>query len=388
MAGVIKDTAERNGKKRSPFWYCAFTDATGRRLKKSTGLTSKTKAMQMCMQWQRAADLARQRALTEERAREVISEIVASVHGEGLRTFTVRQWFDHFRRIKADSQNPKTAVRYAQIEREFCGFIGPKADLNILAITSADVRAFRDHRKATAGLSATTLNGDITILSAIFNGAWRDHIISNNPCTAVSPIKDTIPDRKRRKKPFNVEQVSALLKAAEGDWKGLILVAFYTGARLNDCANLRWRHVDLLSPIKKLTFEVAKTGDEIQVPMHRALEDYLLSLSAPKSDEVFLFPSLAGRRATNLSKQFSRLMEAARIGSPEIRKRGQGAARSVHALSFHSLRRSFVSILASANVPEERRMELTGHVTRDIHKRYTEHQLAQLQEAITLLPSL
>jgi len=44
--------------------------------------------------------------------------------------------------------------------------------------------------------------------------------------------------------------------------------------------------------------------------------------------------------------------------------------------------------LANANVPEERRMELTGHVTRDIHKRYTEHQLAQLQEAITLLPSL
>jgi integrase len=384
MASLIKDA---NG--RSPFWYCAFTDATGRRLKKSTELTSKSKALQICMQWQRAADLARQCALTEERAREVISEIVASVHGgEGLRTFTVRRWFDHFRRIKADSRDPKTAVRYAQIEREFLDFIGPRADLNILAITSADVRAFRDHRKATAGLSATTLNGDITILSAIFNGAWRDHVISNNPCTAVSPIKDTIPDKKRRKKPFNVEQVSALLKAAEGDWKGLILVAFYTGARLNDCANLRWRHVDLLSPIKKLTFEVAKTGDEIQVPMHRVLEDYLLSLSPPKSDEVSLFLSLAGRRATNLSKQFSRLMEAAHIDSPQIRKRGQGAARSVHALSFHSLRHSFVSILANANVPEERRMELTGHVTRDIHKRYTEHELSKLQKAIALLPSL
>jgi integrase len=388
MAGVIKDTAERNGKKRSPFWYCAFTDATGRRLKKSTGLTSKTKAMQMCMQWQRAADLARQRALTEERAREVISEIVASVHGEGLRTFTVRQWFDHFRRIKADSQNPKTAVRYAQIEREFLEFIGPKSDLNILAITSADVRAFRDHRKATAGLTATTLNGDITILSAFFNGAWRDHIISNNPCTAVSPIKDAIPEKKRRKKPFTIEQVSALLKVAEGEWKGLILIAFYTGARLNDCANLRFKHLDFLSKVKKITFEVAKTGDEIEVPMHAALEDYLLSLPTPKSDEAFLFPSLSGRRATNLSKQFSRLMEAAHIDSPEIRKRGQGAARSVRALSFHSLRHSFVSILANANVPEERRMELTGHVTRDIHKRYTDHELAQLQKAIALLPTL
>jgi hypothetical protein len=45
--------------------------------------------MQMCLHWQRAATMARERTLTEERAREVISEIVASVHGgEGLRSFT------------------------------------------------------------------------------------------------------------------------------------------------------------------------------------------------------------------------------------------------------------------------------------------------------------
>ena len=84
----------------------------------------------------------------------------------------------------------------------------------------------------------------------------------------------------------------------------------------------------------------------------------------------------------------ARLMEAARVESPDIRKRGQGAARNVRALSFHSLRHSFVSILANANVPEERRMELTGHVTRDIHKRYTDLELEQLQKAVALLPSL
>jgi len=33
-------------------------------------------------------------------------------------------------------------------------------------------------------------------------------------------------------------------------------------------------------------------------------------------------------------------------------------------------------------------MELTGHVTRDIHKRYTEHEFTQLQKAIAVLPSL
>jgi integrase len=211
--------------------------------------------MRMCLQWQRAADIARERALTEERAREVINEIVASVHGgEGLRTFAVRQWFEHFRKIKAKSQSPKTALKYEHVTRQFLDFLGPKADLNILAITSEDVRKFRDRREA-GGLTATTLNDDLTILSAIFNGAWRDHVISNNPCTAVEPVKDKLSKKKRRKEPFDPEQVAALIKTADGDWKGLILIAFYTGARLNDCANLRWRHVHLLSRSKSQRLE-------------------------------------------------------------------------------------------------------------------------------------
>src|SRR5438067_7939389 len=98
MPCVIRDQTKRNGKPRSPYWYCAFTDATGRRLKKSTGLTARSKAMQMCLQWQRAADLARERTLTEARAREIISEIVASVHGgDGLRSLVVREWFELLR---------------------------------------------------------------------------------------------------------------------------------------------------------------------------------------------------------------------------------------------------------------------------------------------------
>ena len=191
-----------------------------------------------------AADIARQRTLTEERAREVISEILASVNGgEGLRSFTVRQWFEHFCKIKVDSQDAKTASKYEQIKAAFLEFLGPKADLNILAITSGDVRTFRDHRKQS-GVTATTLNDHLTILSSYFNGAWRDHVISNNPCTAVEPVKDKVSPAKRQKQPFTVEQVKALLDHANGDWRGLIKVAFYTGARLDNCANLRFGNLD------------------------------------------------------------------------------------------------------------------------------------------------
>ena len=82
---------------RSPFWYACFTDALGRRLKKSTGLTAKSKALEMARTLQKASNEARRGALTEARTRELISaKSMQSVNGESLRVFTVDEWFDHF----------------------------------------------------------------------------------------------------------------------------------------------------------------------------------------------------------------------------------------------------------------------------------------------------
>ena len=59
MACVIRDKTKRDGKLRSRFWYACFTDALGRRLKKSTGLTAKSKAMEMARTWEKASAEAR-----------------------------------------------------------------------------------------------------------------------------------------------------------------------------------------------------------------------------------------------------------------------------------------------------------------------------------------
>ena len=405
MASIHQDP-----RKKSPFWYVAYTDENGKRHFESTHQTAESKARQVADRMQVAIDKAREGTLTEEWARDWISELVKRVHGggDGLRTFTARKWFDHFCKLKGDSQNPKTAAKYKQVAREFLEFLGNRADKNILSVSSADVRAWRDHRKQK-GLSATTLNDDITILSAIFNGAWRDHVISNNPCTAVEPVKDIITPAKRRKQPFTVEQVSDLLDQTDGDWHGLIKVAFFTAARLENCANLRLRNLDFSTDPPVVVFEkYSKHGDEHTVPMHPALKDCLLSikkkrgqlrkagkiieLPKAKSDDEFLFPSLAGRRVANLSKQFRKIMVAAHIENWKVREgvkgTGKSAARDVWALGFHSFRRTHVSILANAGVSEEQRIAITANATREIHKGYTHHQLSPLHKAVSALPSV
>jgi integrase len=365
----------------SPFWYAAFTDPLGRRLKKSTGQTSKSRALEIARTWEKASEEAKQLRLTEARAREVVSELMQSVSGQSLTVFTVEQWFEQFVKGKRKSRAAQTATRHEYLMRELVAFLGHRAKLNIAAISSRDIAEFRDQRQSL-GLAPTTVNLDIVILSSAFNAALRQGHISVNPCLAIEPLKN----KPKRKGVFSPEQVSALLKTAEGDWRGLILVAFYTGQRLLDCANLRWRDVDLVSDIKMICFQVRKTGVEVVTVVHPALEDYLLSLATPNSDDVYLFPTLAGRNTSPLSNAFRKLMEKANIEHRVIRER-TAHGRSVNALSFHSLRHSFSSILANAGVSEELRMTIVGHSTRDMHQRYTHHELERMRDAIATLPS-
>ena len=376
MAIVVKDCRNR-----SPFWYACYTTADGRRLKKSTKQTDERKAKLIAGAWQDAEGLAKDRELTEVRTREVLSDVLQRVTGQKLRVYTVKQWFQQFASQKRKSKSEKTALRHEQMHNEFLAFLGPRANLTIATITSKDVSDFRDQRHSR-GLTPTTVNLDVTVLSTAFNAALRQGLIPVNPCAGVEPLKD----KAHRKQVFTPEQISALLRVAEGDWKGLILVAFYTGQRLGDCANLRWRDIDIVSEIKTIHWPQQQDKEAADVSVvHPKLEDHLLSLPTPKSDDEFLFPSLAQRNVSPLSKHFRRLMKQARIEQRVIRE-GNKAGRTVYGLSFHSLRHSFNSILANAGVSEEMRMALTGHKSRDVHQKYTHRELEVFRAAIGMLP--
>jgi Site-specific recombinase XerD len=178
---------------------------------------------------------------------------------------------------KGKSRSDRTAAIYEQTKCLFIEFLGHRARLNIAAVTSKDIADFRDYRHSL-GLAPATVNLDIQMLSAAFNAAWKQGHISVNPCAAIEPVKD----KPQRKQVFIPEQVTALVKVAKGDWKGLILTGFYCGQRLNDCANIRWRDVDLVSEIKTIRFQTRKTGAEIVTVFIRRWK-IILSLPARKA---------------------------------------------------------------------------------------------------------
>src|SRR5262249_3355841 len=267
----------------------------------------------------------------------------------------------------------------------FLASLSPRAKLNVNQISPRDVLRFRD-AQILDGKNPSTTNDQVKIIRMVFTTARKQGYIAHNPADAVEMLpENTDPARQ----PFNLEQVKALLRAATSDWKGAIMIAVYTGARLADVANIRWESVDLQN--KWISFKAAKTKQRLKLPMHDALHDFLLELPAPDNGKAFLLPSLAGKSTggkSGLSMAFSRIMERAKVRGEVVRERVGDKGRSVNSLSFHSFRHTLTSIMANAGVPVEVRQKFTGHTSAEMNLHYTRHEIATLRAAVQKLPAV
>jgi integrase len=246
-------------------------------------------------------------------------------------------------------------------------------------ITSKDVLKYRDSITA-AGKTARTANLGLAVVSNVLNAAARQHLIDTNPATAL----ETLAIKSEEKGTFTPQQISKLVKAADGDWPRAILTGYYTAARISDVANLRWDAVDWDKRI--IRFTAGKTNKLVTVPIHPQLESELRK--QPGIGKALIFPMLAGREtggARGLSRQFAAIMRKAGIDGTHTRS---GGRRAVSSLSFHSLRHSFNSAMANRGVSQEIRQKLTGHASAAINRVYTHHELEPLRAAIAVLPAI
>jgi integrase len=218
-----------------------------------------------------------------------------------------------------------------------------------------------------------------------FKIALEEGLIDRNPVAAVRPIRTS----SAKKGVFSPEQIERLFDVAEGDWKGLILCGYFTGGRLVDLARLTWGDIDLSE--KTITFVQRKTGASVLIPIHQNLYEYLLEFPRSDRPKKPVFPKLfdkPGAGKSGLSMSFKRLMERAGIDDGVARKKDGKLGRNVSRLSFHSLRHSFNSAMANADVPLEIRQKLTGHASKDMNKHYTHLELETVRRAVESISRL
>lgn len=390
MATLVKDS-----KGRSPFWICAYTSASGRRLKKSTKIRIapekggeksvsqlRDHAMSTCLKWAGLADLARGRTITETQARKVVSEIFEESTGETLHFQTCRHWLESWLKSKDGSTAPGTLTKYGQVIEEFTEHLGEKAAQPLSSISPVDVISFQGLLRKRQ-LAAPTINLAIKkTLNAPFAEAHRLGYIPINPVAAAKSLKDPV---KARRDVFTPAQIGALLSAAgDGDWAGAILCGLTTGLRLTDVTSLTWGEIDLRE--RTIKTDANKTGDAMTIPMH---PDFILWLRAKETliGKAPVFPILHGRKpggCNGLSAQFGKLLKLAGIEGRPIRT-GEGGGHRTSSLSFHSLRHTFTSSMANAGVHPDIRRKLTGHSDAAIHARYPHHEIKTMRAAVETL---
>jgi integrase len=281
----------------------------------------------------------------------------------------------------------KSCAKWLELDAPPLDFLTPirncfnRANKNLTSLTAADVQRFLDYRTAKK-LAPKTINVDVKIIRGALNAARRQGLIPTNPAEAVE-LPEAIGMERGT---FTPAEVKMLVDTADGEWKLLIMLAYFTGARLSDCARMQWDGVDLTEGT--LTYTQAKTGAKVTAPLHPDLLAHLNKLAGTDKPEVFLMPHTANLKSggrKGLSETFKRIMRDAGLDAGKVKKAG---VRQLSRRTFHALRHSFNSAMANAGVSQEVRMKLTGHKTESVNRGYTHHELEPLRAAVKKIPSL
>jgi integrase len=179
------------------------------------------------------------------------------------------------------------------------------------------------------------------------------------------------------------EEEKKILAAAAGNCSRLIhpflMVLTWTGMRSDEARVLRWSQVDLAGG--QVTVGKAKTeaGKGRQIPMSAALRAALEQHAAfyarklgPIQPEWFVFPFSNTKRLVDPTRPVTSLKTAWK----SIKKTTGVRCR------LHDLRHSFCTKCAEAGVPEGTMLDMMGHVSAAMLRRYSHIRAQARREAI------
>jgi integrase len=361
MAFLIRRARTRN---LTAVWY-----KDGRQVRRSTGTTDKRKAQKMADAWESIDH----RILSSRR----LLEVAAELRGKDAR-MTPREYFAAWRATHELEWMPATQTFYEDVERDFLAFLGPRAGEPMNRIQQEDIIAYRTD--LAGRVAPKTANNKLKAVRTVFAAAFREQLIPGNPTDDVA----LLPEGDKVKEAFTDEQIRALLAAATGEWRGLILLGLYTGQRLGDVARMTWGQIDLER--KAIRLVTSKIGLHLWIPMKEGgpLLSYLRELTPgagpihPRAAKAATEKIVDGKKKRGktggLSNQFAEIMVRAGLREKTTHKgtgKGRTGKRNRYALSYHSLRHTATTNLYEAGVPAAVVKALIGHKSDDMSAHYT-----------------
>lgn len=137
----------------------------------------------------------------------------------------------------AGSRKELTNMEYQQI---FDTRIAPLfGDKYLDEIMNTDLKKWQSDL-ALEGLSSSRGNNIRTVFNGILNDAVGDKLISENPFKFVKRFESDHVEIY----PFRLDEVNLLIDSADGFFKNMVSLAFFTGMRTGELMALRWDDID------------------------------------------------------------------------------------------------------------------------------------------------
>jgi integrase len=220
---------------------------------------------------------------------------------------------------------------------------------------SAKVRE-REDGLVDRPLSNGTINKTLIRLTQILEEAVEYGHLNRN---AAAGRRRRLPTSKPRRASLDERQLRAVFKAAGGNRALLTTAVMAGGLRVSELTGLRWRDVRLATG--RLQVGESKTDAGVrEVDLAPELRDELASIKAARKPQPgeFVFPGKGGRRRDR--RAVARLLRRV-IGRANARLEQEGYEPISEAVSFHSLRRTYASLLVAAGADPAYVMAQIGH---------------------------
>jgi integrase len=275
---------------------------------------------------------------------------------------TVQQLWDLYRVV---SRRHRSWQSEANLAKCLLRHLGKRQAMSLTVQTVDDYRDRRRREKTRRKRppAAATLDREVELLKRILNYAVASNEIPFNPLAGVKLLREP----NVRRVVLDQQRFDELVEHAEEGLRPILVEGYETGMRLEEILGLRRDQVDLKEGVIELAPQDTKTGKARTVFLTdralAAIESQPLSMSG----YVFTNPR-TGTRWRDIRKMFNKAKNAA--GMPE--------------LWFHDLRRSFATEARRRGIPESVVMQMTGHKTTAIFRRYNIIERQDLREAVAL----
>jgi site-specific recombinase XerD len=258
------------------------------------------------------------------------------------------------------------------------GFFG---EYRATEITSDRVTAYVTHRQKGKAASST-INTELAALGRMFTLAIRAGKAAGKPYIAKLALNNT------RKGFFESEQLQAVLKHLPEHYHAVVETAYITGWRMADELFTRQRHhLDLKAGWLRLDPGETKSGEGRQFPLtprlREVLEKQIAKTEALQREKGVIVPWLFhrdGEPIRGFRKAWKTALVKAGLGT-EVRNADGKLIKKVVNRIPHDFRRTAVRNLERAGVSRSDAMNMVGHKTEAIYRRYAISDEKSLKEA-------